>query len=69
MMNDYENLEKMLDESPMGEYAMYVREDLIEFALLAIQETKALWYAKGHADGAKVNQDYQTLRTFDGKLS
>ena len=37
-MNDYENLEKMLDESPMGEYAMYTKEDLIDFAKLAIEE-------------------------------
>ena len=37
-MNDYENLEKMLDESPMGEYAMYTKEDLIDFAQLAIEE-------------------------------
>ena len=33
-----ENLEKMLDESPMGEYAMYTKEDLIDFAKLAIEE-------------------------------
>jgi hypothetical protein len=37
-MNDYENLEKLLNESPMGEYAGYVREDLIEFAQLAIEK-------------------------------
>ena len=34
----YENLEKMLDESPMGDYAMYTKEDLIDFAQLAIEE-------------------------------
>ena len=33
-----EKLEEVLDESPMGEYAGYVREDLIEFAMLAIEE-------------------------------
>jgi hypothetical protein len=38
MMNDYENLEKLLDESPMGDYAMYTKEDLVEFAQLAIEE-------------------------------
>ncbi len=37
-MNDYENLEKLLDESPMGDYAMYTKEDLVEFAQLAIEE-------------------------------
>jgi hypothetical protein len=37
-MNDYENLEKLLNESPMGDYAGYVREDLIDFAQLAIEE-------------------------------
>ena len=33
-----EKLEEMLDDSPMGEYAGYVREDLIEFAKVAIEE-------------------------------
>ena len=37
-MNDYETLEKLLNESPVGDYAGYVREDLIEFAQLAIEE-------------------------------
>jgi hypothetical protein len=37
-MNDYENLEKLLDESSMGDYAMYTKEDLVEFAQLAIEE-------------------------------
>ena len=38
MNNDYQNLEKLLNDSPMGEYAGFVREDLIEFAILAIEE-------------------------------
>ena len=32
-----------------------------------IEEIKALWYSKGHADGAKIREDYLALRTFDGK--
>jgi len=40
MMNDYEALEKLLNESPMSEYAEFVREDLIEFALLAIDKAQ-----------------------------
>ena len=32
-----------------------------------IEEIKALWYSKGHADGAKIRDDYLALRTFDGK--
>jgi hypothetical protein len=32
-----------------------------------IEEIKALWYAKGHADGAKIREDYLALRTYDGK--
>jgi len=39
-MNDYEVLEKLLNESPMSEYAEFVREDLIEFALLAIDKAQ-----------------------------
>jgi len=39
-MNDYQTLEKLLEESPMGDYAGYVREDLIEFAQLAIEEAQ-----------------------------
>lgn len=38
MNNDYTSLENLLNASPMGEYAGYVREDLIEFAMLAIEE-------------------------------
>jgi hypothetical protein len=37
-MNDYENLEKLLEQSKMDDYAMYTKEDLIEFAQLAIEE-------------------------------
>jgi len=33
-----EPLEKLLDESPMGDYVMYTKEDLIDFAKLAIEE-------------------------------
>jgi len=33
-----EPLEKLLDESPMGDYAMYTKEDLIDFAKLAVEE-------------------------------
>ena len=32
-----------------------------------IEEIKALWYSKGHADGAKIREDYLALRTYDGK--
>ena len=32
-----------------------------------IEEIKALWYSKGHSDGAKIREDYLALRTFDGK--
>ena len=37
-MNDYENLEKLLEKSKMDDYMMYTKEDLIEFAQLAIEE-------------------------------
>lgn len=33
-----EPLEALLDDSPMGEYAVYVREDLIEFGKLVVEE-------------------------------
>ena len=39
MMNDYENLEKLLEKSKMDDYMMYTKEDLIEFAQLAIEES------------------------------
>jgi len=38
-MNDYENLEKLLKQSKMDDYMMYTKEDLIEFAQLAIEES------------------------------
>ena len=38
-MNDYENLEKLLEKSKMDDYMMYTKEDLIEFAQLAIEES------------------------------
>lgn len=37
-MNDYENLEKLLEKSKMDDYMMYTKEDLIDFAKLAIEE-------------------------------
>ena len=37
-MNDYENLEKLLEKSKMDDYMMYTREDVIEFAKLAVEE-------------------------------
>jgi hypothetical protein len=37
-MNDYEKLEQLLEQSPMDDYAGYVREDLIEFGVLVAQE-------------------------------
>jgi hypothetical protein len=37
-MNDYENLEKLLEKSGMDDYMMYTKEDLIEFAMIAIEE-------------------------------
>ena len=39
-MNDYENLEKLLEKSGMDDYMMYTKEDLIEFAILAIEEAR-----------------------------
>jgi hypothetical protein len=39
MMNDYEALEKLLEQSKMDDYMMYTKEDLIEFAQLAIEES------------------------------
>ena len=45
-------------------------EDVVSVPLYTqetIEEIKALWYAKGHADGAKIREDYLALRTFDGK--
>lgn len=33
-----EPLEKMLDDTVMGDYDFYTREDLIEFAKLAVEE-------------------------------
>ncbi len=38
MNNDYEAFEKLLEKSPMNEYSGYVREDLFEFAVKAIEE-------------------------------
>ena len=38
-MNDYENLEKLLEKSKMDDYMMYTKEDLIDFAQLAIEES------------------------------
>jgi len=37
-MNDYEALEKLLEKSKMDHYMMYTKEDLIDFAKLAIEE-------------------------------
>ena len=37
-MNDYENLEKLLKEAGMDDYMMYTREDVVEFAKLAVEE-------------------------------
>lgn len=37
-MNDYEALEKLLEKSKMDDYMMYTKEDLIEFAQIAIEE-------------------------------
>jgi len=39
MMNDYGALEKLLEQSKMDDYMMYTKEDLIEFAQLAIEES------------------------------
>ena len=38
-MNDYESLEKLLEKSKMDDYMMYTKEDLIDFAQLAIEES------------------------------
>jgi hypothetical protein len=38
-MNNYENLEKLLEKSKMNDYTLYTKEDLIYFAQLVIEET------------------------------
>ena len=37
-MNDYEKLEKLLESIGMDDYMMYTKEDLIEFAMVAIEK-------------------------------
>ena len=37
-----EPLEKLLDESPMGDYVMYTKEDLIDFAALVVKRCAAV---------------------------
>jgi flagellar biosynthesis regulator FlaF len=37
-MNDYENLEKLLEQSKMDDYMMYTKEDLIDFGVWVVRE-------------------------------
>lgn len=53
-MNDYENLEKLLEKSGMDDYMMYTKEDLIDFGQLVVKECIKLlqqeWYTLNNED-------------------
>jgi hypothetical protein len=61
---DYSKMEEMLDISPMGDYSGFVREDLIEFALMV---AKNAIFEIVHESTLQSNREVQdfTVRAVD----